>query len=570
MKKNVLEKFGLAFIITFGLVFMLFIFGPSEIYFSNASEFEFVYGEFIWILVMISIAMSLLTAAILTILPQKLNNLLVSVEFGIMVAGYLQVMFFNESLDLLGVTPDGYQVDIKKQIINAVIWGIIILAIVIVAYLKNDIWKKVVSYVSVFLLCIQAVALLTLCVTAGEEAYQYTQDDYHLSGENQYVVSADKNVIVIILDFYSNQYLPAMEAKYPGATEFLHDFTYYNNMDSTYYGTFPSLAHMLTGQMLQADMPIDEWFVKIWDNETTSNFYKEAHQNNYVTNIYTPNDKFLCGNNDRAMLDGVVSNMVNSAQEIEVSHKLLIKTMLKMSGYRMFPEYVKSFFYTDMNEYADIVTIKENGIKHNNYDFYEGLLENGLSVDENSNYYIVQHLMGPHTLDTGADGHKKENATLEETAKGCLVIVEEYINQLKSLGVYDDSTIIITTDHGGKHDSQGIYFIKQPGEHHEEMLVTNAPASHREFLPTIAKAIGLDATKYGQTIYDFKQDELRERTVWVREFDPKYPAVPCYTSKKDGDANVLYGYKYTGAFQDLLNSIYGGPDIVEMLVDSYY
>ncbi len=513
---------------------------------------------------------ALLLTLVIGFLPDKVHGVLVSVVFGISLAGWIQVMFLNKNLDLLGVNPEGYKAQAGRGIWNLILWIAMIAAIAVLSFWKRDIWKKLLCFSSAFLLCIQLVALVSLWVSAKEEAYRYPEGNWHLSGEEQYVVSADKNVIVLVLDFFSNQYLEPLETAYPGATDFLHDFTYYSNMDCTYFGTFPSLPHMLTGREVNMSQPVNDWCREIWENEETNAFYAALKEKDFKMNVYTPDTNILCGLNDVRILDGRLSNVANDAQEIDVYYKLLFKTMAKMSGYRMFPDLLKPYFYANIDEYADIVSVRENKIYHNNYDFYQGLLENGLRADKDSNYVIVQHLMGPHLYTTDEKGYHKEEATLEETAKGCMVIVEEYLNQLKELGVYDDATIIITADHGGGYDSQVIFYIKEPGETHEVSPVTNAPASFKEFLPTIAGAAGLEASLYGQTIYDFSQDEQRERTVWLRVFDADYPTVPCYTGDKDGSANVYYGYTYTGDIEDLLRQTEEGPSVIEPMGDSYF
>lgn len=570
MKKRLIKKVGLTFLVSFLFAFMLLIFGPSEIFFANVSEFAFVYGDFASYMAVFAVGGAVLLTLLFALLPDKLNGMFLSIVFGISVAGYLQIMFFNKNLDLLGVNPEGYKTSMGKSIGNLAVWIIIILAVVLLSFIKKDIWKKMVKYASAFLLCIQLVALVSLMMTAKEDAYKYQEGNWHLSGENQYVVSANNNVIVIVLDYFSNQYLEPLQKAYPGATDFLHDFTYYSNMDCTYFGTFPSLPHILTGQEVNMSCPVNDWCEQIWKNDKTIGFYDALRENNYVANIYTPSISILCGLNDPKMLARNLSNLTNSSQEIDVFYKLLFKTMAKMSAYRMFPDMTKPYFYANMDEYADIVSVKQNKINHNNYDFYQGLLENGLRVDEESNYYIVQHLMGPHLYTTDEYGRYKENSTLEETAKGCMVIVEEYLDQLKELGVYDNATIIITADHGGGYDSQVIFYIKQQGELHDESPITNAPASFREFLPTIAQATGLSPAEYGQTIYEFSEDELRERTVWLRWNDPAYPTVPCYTGDKDGSSNVYYGYTYTGDIEDLLRQTQEGPSVVMEMVDSYF
>lgn len=570
MKRTIVKKVTLTFLVTFLFTFMLLIFGPSEIFFANVTEFDFVYQEFAGYMAAFAVIGALILTVVIAILPDRIHRVLLSLVFGISVAGYLQVMFLNKNLDLLGVNPEGYQVATGQAVGNLVIWLVILALILILAFWKKEIWKSVVTYLSAFLLCIQLVAFVSLLVTGKEEAYKYSEGAYHLSGENQYTVSADKNVIVLILDYFSNQYLEPLENAYPGATDFLHDFTYYSNADCTYFGTFPSLPHMLTGNEVDMSCSINEWCEQIWNSEKTESFYGMLQDNHYVANIYTPDTNILCGLNDVELLNGKLSNVVNESQEIDIFYKLLFKTMAKMSAYRMFPDILKPSFYANIDEYSDIVSVKENKIQHNNYDFYQGLQEKGLTLDQESNYYIVQHLMGPHLYTTDEQGYYKENSTLEETAKGCMVIVEEYLYQLKDLGVYDDATIIITADHGGPYDSQVIFYIKEPGETHETSPVTNAPISFKEFLPTIAEAVGADYTEYGQSIYDFSENEQRERTVWLRMFDGAYPVVPCYTGDKNGESNVYYGYTYTGDIEDLLKQTETGPSIIEPVVDSYF
>ena len=570
MKKVTSKKIGTSFPVSFLLTFMLLIFGPSEIFFANVTEFDFVYGEFAGYMAVFALVLAAAFTLLTAFVPEGVYRVVLSVVFAVSVGGYIQVMFLNKELDLLGLNPEGYKTGLEQSVGNLVIWIAILICVLVLAFWKSDIWKKAVMYLSAFLLLIQAVALVSLIASAKDEAYHYPESGYHLSGEDQYVVSANKNVIVIILDWFSNLYVEPLLTAYPGATDFLHDFTYYSNVDCVYFGTFPSLPHMLTGNAVDMSCTINEWCEKIWNDEKTDKFYEMLSKQNFVANVYTPDTNILCGLNSAELLDGKLTNAVSSSQEIDIFYKLLFKTMAKMSCYRMFPDIVKPYFYANIDEYSKIVEVKENKINHENYDFYQGLLEKGLTADKNSNYYIVQHLMGPHLYTTDETGAYKENSTLEETTKGCMVIVEEYLNRLKELGVYDDATIIVTADHGGAYDSQVIFYMKEPQEKHDTSPVNSAPVSFDEFLPTIAEAVGADYTEYGKSVHDYKEGEVRTRTVWLRDYDPEYPDVPCYTGDKVGSSNVYFGYTYTGDIEDLLDTTEDGPDSIVEMVYSYF
>ena len=554
------KKVLLSFIVSFLPVFMILVFGPAEIFFANVTEFDFLYGEFAGYMAVVFLIFLMIFTVLLSWLPEKIYEIALSVLFVIAAAGYLQVMFFNKNLDLLGVNPDGYHVPLMQGIWNLIIWMAVLVAVIMLSVWKKEIWKKVLLYLSMLLVGMQAVALVSLLVTAPEEAYERAKVDDRLWGKDQYTVSADKNIIVFVLDYFSSLYLQQMMAVYPDGADCLHDFTYYSNADCTYYGTFPSLAHMLTGGEVDTTVSNSEWCRDIWDNDLTEQFYQELHANQYKVNVYTTDFDVLTVGNGCAILRDKVSNITDEPREVEVDTGLLLKTLTKMSCYRMAPDLLKTQFYTNVSEYSLIVQDMGQGIAHTNSDFFEALQDEGLKEDDSSNYFIFQHLIGTHEFNTDEYGKYQEKTSVEETARGCMTIMEKYLDELKRLGVYDDATIIITADHGGdwKEDMQVIYFIKQPGEVHDASPVTNAPISHCDLLPTVAQMAGMDHTKYGKSIYDFQQDEQRERTIWVRTKDPDYPE------------DVYYCYTYTGDILALITQIDAGPTVIQEMYEPYY
>ena len=572
MFKEKRHLFYKGFITFFLPLFMLFLFGPAEIFFANVGDFDFVYGEFVWLMGLIAFGGALVAGIIVALVPKAIRKILMSLAFGISIAGYIQVMFINEGLDLLGMNPEGYTPDQATAGINMVIWIVIIVAVLGLSFWKEKTWHGIVVYVSVFLILIQGVALVSLAAQAGEEAYKHPGgDQWFLSSENQAVVSSNDNILVIILDYFSNQYVASALEQYPDLLDGLNDFTYYDNADCTYFGTYPSLAHMTSGNMVDTNMLINDWTASIWQAPLTKQFYNELHKKNYVVNIYTPDKDMLCGMNSVEILEGTFDNVTNAAADLIIDYNLLVKTMTKMSCYRFAPYALKPSFYVNVNAYTDIVQIRGNCIYHNNSSFNKILIEEGgLKTDDKHNYYVIQHLMGPHSYETKADGTYTEESSREETIKGCMVIMEEYIRQLKELGVYDDATIIITSDHGAPDESQVIFFMKEPGEHHDVMQETSAPIAHTEYMATIARAAGLDYTKYGQSVQDIPADIPRERTVWVRLYRDEFPSVLKYSGEETGVSNAYCGFKYTGGIDELLESYKKGPDIILQEQDCFF
>lgn len=569
IKKNI-KNFCACFLVCFLFNFMLMIFGPAEIYFVNVAEFKFVYGEFVWILSGIALACSGIISLIITFLPSTARKFACSFIGGLSVAGYVQVMFINKDLDLLGMNPDGYQANRGQALINGIIWIIIPLLIFLFSIWKEKLWKNAILFGSIFLISIQSIAWISLMLSAEDTAYKYEEGEWYLSGENQFMVSADQNIIVLVLDYFSNQYIEPTLEKYPDLLDCMNDFTYYNNTDCTYFGTYPSLAHILSGSKPDPTIPINDWFINIWKDERAQGFYQALHDQNYISNIYTPDSNMICGTNSVEILQGIFSNITNESQDFNVNYSLLAKTMLKMSGYRMFPYMLKPYLYTNVSEYSEIIMPKSHGVSHENHRYYKHLLEEGLKTDSQSNYYIFQHLSGTHVYQTTDSGQYSEKSSLEETAKGCMVIVNEYLNQLKELGVYDNATIIVTSDHGGPRDSQIIFFMKKAHETHEKLIISDAPIALTEFQATIAQAAGLDYTPYGPAISDISPNDPRERTVWVRLYVDSLPSVPKYSGEGESVSNAYCGFTYTGDITNLLEKYDSGPDIIIPETDGFF
>lgn len=60
-----------------------------------------------------------------------------------------------------------------------------------------------------------------------------------------------------------NEWFEEARATYPDITKGLEDFTYYNNADCNYYGTYPSFIHILTGNPLDLSLSVNDYLNKV-------------------------------------------------------------------------------------------------------------------------------------------------------------------------------------------------------------------------------------------------------------------------------------------------------------------
>lgn len=563
------RRLKIAFLPCFLLSFMICIWGSMEVFVGNAANFRFSFLEAFVPLFALCLASSLLAALIIAIFRKFPFRLLLSLIFSVALIGYVQNVFLNLDLGLMEGEGVDWSLYAAHGHSNLIIWIVALLVLMtVLLLLKIKVRRAVITYGSLVLLLIQG---LTFGIVSAQhltsDASRKHETAYVLAGNEQYKVSPNNNVIVIMLDYFSNDYIDSMLKQFPNALDGLKDFTYYDNCDPTYIGTFPSVVHMLTGHEFDHTIPIEQWFSDAWNSDSAKYFYNTLAQNGYEARFFDSSSSYF----GIKYATPYFSNLIE--QERTVRYDRLVKHMLKLSLYRYAPHALKQYVEPKSYDLTAVVTMTGNGIINswNQNAFYNMLRYNTLQPnDTDKNYFIIEFLRGTHPpYQVNEHAAWDTEATLEECAAGYMLMVTEYINQLKALDLYDDATIIVTSDHGDKENSmQVIYFIKEPHVTREKMAVNSAPISHKEFIGTVLHNIGAEYP-YGQSIYDFSEDEERERTVMRNFIDTAYPAVPKYMSTATGTHTVMYAYTYEGDRKDLRKQIRRGPTEILPLTESF-
>ena len=165
MKKK-LVTFGISYCIVFLNVFMTIIFGPAEIFMGNYKDFglTFLIGGIIG---------SIVTAAIVALLPKVLRTVILSIGFGVGVACYIQGMFLNKGLDMLGATAEGYHAGKTEMIQNGVIWLVIIVIALALSFVLKKYLVKIAVFGSLFLIAIQMSGYISLFFTITLQYFHY-------------------------------------------------------------------------------------------------------------------------------------------------------------------------------------------------------------------------------------------------------------------------------------------------------------------------------------------------------------------------------------------------------------
>ena len=137
----------------------------------------------------------------------------------------------------------------------------------------------------------------------------------------------------------------------------------------------------------------------------------------------------------------------------------------------------------------------------NDLTFYDEIGNSGIHFEDDKQYKFI-HLEGthyPYYINSNCELVEKDSVDALECARGVIKIVYRYLDSLKEIGAYDESSIIITADHGYYRNGlmQNPVLLIKPKYSSGKMKISMAPTSHANYAATILDLAGLDSSDYG-------------------------------------------------------------------------
>ena len=199
--------------------------------------------------------------------------------------------------------------------------------------------------------------------------------------------------------------------------------------------------------------------------------------------------------------------------------------MMHLGGYRTMPYLIKTnYLYT--SEMINGLVVSEISYDKPVFNPLDGIVyqefENGLTFADDKNAFKFIHLNGAHApyyLDRNCNMVESKDTSLLEQCRGSMELVYKYIAELKRIGKYEDSLIIITADHGENYvtkeleqNTNPILFIKPMNNDKKKLEISDVYASQNDILPTIASQLGMEYDKqWGlDLLHTNGEDKLRK------------------------------------------------------------
>lgn len=523
-------RIGLAAIVSGFLSFTLCFAAPAEIVSASAGSLVARLVDVLPVIVGMFLLVWILLAAVACLFKKRAFAVVVAVVFSVALSCYTQALFMNVGLPQAdgGVVHwDDYT---TITVLSAAAW-IALIAVSVVAVIRYP-RKAQMGFclVALALVVVQGAGVASLFV--GESGASNVAGRTMMVSEKGLLdVSAKTNVVEFVLDNYDTALLEQAVSEEPEMFDGFEGFTWFKDSAGSMIPTRYGNVFLLTGVLPREDEPFSAFLANRY---ARSPYLGDIRKAGYDVGVYsdTLGEQYLSADEAIQHLYRYTSNIApldRDAMDVPATAASLLRCAL----YRDLPWLAKplAWFYTDEVNRSMFGSGRAASDKTpylmDDGSLLSRLRTEGLSTNDQDASYRYIHVIGAHdpfSLDRNGEEVGVGNSNPLDQAIGSMKIVETYINELKQLGVYDQTTVIVTTDHGSWWCQEGE--IDQPkspivlfkpaasvaGGRDKPLAVSESPVSAGDILATVEEVIGApNSASFGESLVDKVEDESRYR-----------------------------------------------------------
>lgn len=542
------------------LFYTFVVIGPLEIVANSSSSLFFGVSDIALPLFIVSIVGAFVLAGLVSFLHGRAFGIAFAVISLVGILGYVQAMFLNGSLPSADGTQVAWGDYTTVTVISALVWIAVIVAGLVMSVKKSLLFKGCVSTLCLVGILAQSVGLGLLLTTPGDDGFSPLDQKATVTMDGVTEVSSKNNVIVFVLDTFDTAYLRQVVEADSSCLDGFTGFTWFENSTGSMIPTRYAMSAFLTGKSLG---PSDEGYSTsvIADWYTQHNLLDDIKGQGYTVDLYATD-----------IYDAIdsLSERVDNIKPLEraIDYPSAVGMLLKCSMYRDLPWALKPLFWFYTDEVNNEVLLEDQDNlsgsvwKMDDASYYSLLKEKGLEevdLEEGEGSFRVIHLAGthaPYTIDRNAE-YVEDGTDLVEQGLGSLHIVDQYMQELKRLGLYDSATIVVTADHGEWYLADEIVGPTNPmllvkpsteqGGSNAALKVSNVPTGHLDFAATVLDAVGVDASPYGgMNVFDVPDDERVRYFYSTSVVGPEHEYTRIKQWEINGDANSWDDWRDTG------------------------
>jgi hypothetical protein len=552
-KRSFGRRLALAVVPCLSLPFIFIVAGPVEAYGANFAALPFSVYSLLWTALA---AFALIGAGLLVLVMLtrgRVFDLSISLLAGLALGSWVQQFLNIETGDFRG-DQFAWNAHLGLILANTALWVVIVSLPACVRVISHRAWNLGVVVVPLAVMVAALVSGLSAVMPLSPSQVTRAESRY-LSYDGLSEVSPNKNIIVFLLDTLDQNDILAALQDDPTFFAPLTGFTSFDQNMTHTTETFPSIPYLFTGSDYMWDHPRSEWFQAAWSE---GKLLPQLKALGYRVNVHTVREDFYWFDEDIA---GLVDNFSESG--LKVDRLSMLSGMTRLAAFSRSPLSLQAALWLDPDTFSDLLRAETDAEQPYVIDdayLFDYLKSHPLSVRATDDgvaadapQFSFIHLNGahqPYTLTTAGTRSTGSTSQLAQV-KGSFQIVYYYLQELKALGLYDSSEIIIMSDHGLHlgwsyrtlpHPINAALMVKPAGAAPVPLAHSLAPTATSDFAATILDAAGGDAHVVdGTPFFQIPENEIRTRRLyWIRH-------------EVEGDEAFLGVFDVTGDARELAN-----------------
>ncbi|MGI9287206.1 MAG: sulfatase-like hydrolase/transferase [Pseudomonadales bacterium] len=499
---------------------------PAQIYWHNSEEFVLTLSA---LAPMLWASFAILCAILL--LPAMVPNKSLRLRYVCFAQALALLAWFTASFRFGEYGAfDGGAIDLEPLSAGALlelgVWCVVLcLAVVFGRRLAHVLWQAV-----AFILFVSAVTLVWQALQqhfVGAERERPKVDSAAVFHEQLFTFSSSKNVVHIVLDELQTTVTSALLKHDPELGDVLDGFVFYPNTAANYASTYMAIPAMLTGKIYRNEYDKEKFMDAAMHGDSLPNVLQQA---GFRVDHHT---------------------IPTQCEGTRLPHCSPIRTglpsavalsLIDFGFFRAAPEFFKAAIH-NQNDWF-VINLFFGGSYHatlgGRAHVLFGQFNRKLRVENAApptyKYFHSMLTHRPLTL-TSECGGRSEPAKMtlpnrRAQAQCAFMHVKHFLEKLKALGIYDETMVVISADHGSSFqiDSEIDTLIKAgiPPIHHARALATllvkpfgargvlrasPVPAQLSDIPNTVLADLDMELLDHGEDIAALPQDAQR-----VREF----------------------------------------------------
>lgn len=326
--------------------------------------------------------------------------------------------------------------------------------------------------------------------------------------------SRDKNVVVLVLDKLQGEVFAGVLEKEPALAGELRGFTWYPRTKAVARSTYLSLPAMHTGSTYEDGQPLGEWFHRSIAEKSFVNLLADGGFDTTV--VYPVPELSACPERTKDCIDGATVGTGLAERRRNEAQVVLQHALLQVA-----PGPAKAWFAPDEAAAGEEDEEDEDGSRRTGIAaaVIEGnvvldALAARVTADAPRPTFRMVHVLSTHSpivadaqCNYRPGGWTRDNATGQ--ARCAFRKVRAWLRALDAAGVYDNTAIVVLSDHGGGFTAPGknqavgyanAFLMVKPAGATGDLATSDRPTSLRDVGATVCALSGACTAPNGQDV----------------------------------------------------------------------